>query len=83
MGLVENEQLVETFVADRSDPALGVSIGVGSGYWPVDDMATLGDKDCVECLGELRIIVVDQEANTRCASLEAPDNLARLLVNPG
>ncbi len=45
--------LVETFVADRSNPTLGVSIGVGSAYWRVDDMAMLGDKDCVERLGEL------------------------------
>ena len=83
VGFSENQQFVETFVSDRSDPALRESVGVGRTHRGMDDMDMLGGKERVEGLGELRIAVVDQEVDARGASLEVPDNLARLLVNPG
>jgi hypothetical protein len=83
MKLIENQQLVETFVADRSDPPLRESIRVGSMHWGADDMNMLGGKDRIESLGDLRIVVVDQEVHARGAFFEVPDYLAGLLVNPG
>jgi len=83
MGLVENEKVVETFVADRSDPPLSKGIRVGSAHWRVDDMDALSNKYRIEDLREFGIIIVDQKVNARHASFEVPDHLARLLVHPG
>ncbi len=83
MCLIENEEFVETFGPDRSDPPLRDSVRVGSAKGRVDDMRLLRHKDRIEALGELGIVVVDQEMKVRKAAFEVPDNLARLLVNPG
>jgi|SRR5579864_6463969 len=83
MGLVKNEKLVETFVADRSDPPLGKSIRVGSVHWRVNDMDALSHKDRIEDFREFGIIIVDQKVNARRAPFEVPENLACLLVHPG
>ena len=50
--------------------------------WRVDHMNPLSNKDRIECLSELRIVVVDQKVNARRASFKVPDNLA-CLVGPG
>ncbi len=46
-------------------------------------MDMFGRKDRIECLGELCIVVTDQEVKPRRAFFQIPHNLACLLVHPG
>ncbi len=80
--LVDNQQLVETFLAYRSHPALGICVGVRGVKGCVDDLNVLGTKEGVERFGKLGIIVVDQKVNTWRPPFQLPEDLPCLLTNP-
>ncbi len=82
MGLVENEKLVETFVADRSNPTLGVSIGIRCIKWGENHMNAFSVENDVERSGKLTVMIVDQQTNARVSFCQCPGHLPRLLGYP-
>src|SRR5258708_28260576 len=83
MRLIEDQQFIEAFVAHRSHPALGKGVRIRRTHWGVNDVKSLGPEDCVERLGELRVIVADQEVMGRISACEFPDQLTGLVGDPG
>ncbi len=81
--LIEDQQVIETFLPHRADPALGVRIRFGCVVRCSDDRDTLSSEYGIKGGGEFRISVVDQEAHRDCALLDLPTHLPRLLCHPG
>ena len=52
MGLIDNQQFVQTFFLDRANPAFGVGIRIGRTIRGVDHVNALGTEHRVKCLGE-------------------------------
>jgi len=59
MRLIEDEQFIESFIAYRSNPALGKGVGIRGEQQSMNDMHLLGTKNSIERLGELSVIVAD------------------------
>jgi hypothetical protein len=61
MPTPNDQQPVEAFLSDGSDPSLGHRIGSGRSDRRADDLTLLGLEDPVEGAAELLVPVVDQE----------------------
>lgn len=86
VAFVENQQMVETLVAQRADPAFGNRVGLRSAIGCQDDFDTFRAKDGVKRRGELGVPVVYEEAHGFDAGvsiLEVPGQLTDLLGHPG
>jgi hypothetical protein len=62
MGLVQDENVAQTLFLGRFDSAFGVRIGVGRPIGSGNNVHAFIAEDSVESLGELGVIVADQEA---------------------
>ena len=82
MGLVQDENMIQTLFADSSDPALRVSICIGRPEGSGNDNHAFASEDGVEIIGELAVIVADQESQGEITSVEFPNNLSGLLGDP-
>jgi hypothetical protein len=83
VALADNQHLVEAFLAGRADPALGVGVRHRRAAGRAHDLGPLGREDRVEGWRELRVAVVDEEAEGTAVLLEGPGEVARLLRDPG
>ena len=82
MGLVQDENMIQTLFADSSDPALRVSICIGRLEGSGNDNHTYASEDGVESIAELAVIVADQEAHGEFTIIELPNDLSGLLGHP-
>ena len=71
VGFVENQELIQTFFAHSAYPTFGESIGVGCLEGSRNDADTLGPENSVVSVGELFVVVVDQETRFDVTFLEA------------
>ncbi len=78
----EYEQPVEALLPQGADETLGVRVGVRGPERRPDDRNPLGLEDFVEASTELRIAVVDQEAQRTLPAAAVDHEVARLLRNP-
>ncbi len=82
MSLIENQQLVETFVSHCSDPALCKCIGIRCMKWGENHMNAFSVENDVERSGKLTVMIVDQQTNARVSFCQCPGHLPRLLGYP-
>ena len=82
MGLADDQDSVEEFVADGADEAFGDRVRPRCRHRRVDDGDVDGGEDGVEGWGELAVAVADQERKRRWVSSSAISRL-RLLGQPG
>jgi hypothetical protein len=78
----DNQRVVEALPADCSDPSLGDGVGVGRLDRCADDLGTGRTPDIVECPGELRVSVADQEVERGGTVAEVEEEVAGLLGHP-
>ena len=79
---VEDQEMVETLFARGADPAFRERIGIGRLEGGGNDVDMLRAEDCMVSLGELAVIVVDQETGFEVTLLKDPDVLPGLLGHP-
>jgi hypothetical protein len=63
MVFVENDQLIQALLADRSNPPFGVGIGIRSTVGDINDLHPFRLKHRVKRVGELGVVIVDQIAD--------------------
>src|SRR4051812_38033400 len=69
LAAAEDQEPVEPFAADGSDPALHVSVRIGCSDGRPDDLDSIAREEGVERARELRVAVVDQEPSLPVAVL--------------
>lgn len=79
MRCIEEDQLVQTFVPNRSHPAFGLGVGIGGTKGRANKMHTGRTEPAIEGSYELAIAGVDQEMDSRLPFLHLPDHVACLL----
>src|SRR5260221_14293020 len=82
MPLAQNEQVIQTLLADRANPALRHRVRLRRLERREHDVDTLGYEDVVKCRRELGVVVVNQEPPLRRLVREVPNQLACLLAHP-
>jgi hypothetical protein len=80
VGFVEDQKVIEALFAYSAYPPFGEGIGCSKGG--TNDADTLGLENGVVSLGELLIIVADQETRFDFILLESPYVLPGLLGHP-
>ena len=75
MSLVDEQEPVEEFAADRPDEALGDRVGPRCAHWCADDLDIDG--------GEHGVAVADQEPKVATGVVEIHEQVAGLLGEPG
>ncbi len=83
MAFINEDQPIQTFFADGSHPTFGDSVRIGRFKGESDDLQPGRLKHRVKALGELGIVVVDQEPHRALATVELPGHLSGLLGHPG
>ena len=82
-SLTEDQQMIEALLADRANPALRKSIGIGSLPRREHDRDPFRLKHSVEGRGKLRVSVMDQIMSRGLrAIVQFPHELTRLLGHP-
>src|SRR4051794_11105110 len=61
MVFVEDEQLVQTFFSHRSNPTLGIGIGVGCTDGCMNDLQLYGTENSIERGSELAISIMNEK----------------------
>ena len=79
----EDQHSVGEFGSDCSDESLGVSVGLWTAGWDLEDLDPGVGEDGVEGGGELSCSVADQEPEIRRAVAEVGDEVTGLLGGPG
>jgi hypothetical protein len=82
MTPVQNHQVIQTCLANRTHPSLGNSIGPGSSTGRQHNGEALRSKNGIEGCGEFGIAVVDEKAHGTLLVGETPKELPCLLGNP-
>lgn len=82
MAFAQDQELVQTLLSNRTNPAFGERIRIGSPHWRPDDRNILRCEDRLEARRELGVTIVDQEAHGEHAILNLPTELPRLLSHP-
>jgi hypothetical protein len=82
MALVEDQDLIQAFCAHCSYPALGIGIRIWRSIGRVDNLDLFGNKDGVERLRELAVVVMDEKPNRPLPRLQLLYHLASLLGYP-
>src|SRR5260221_14446130 len=83
MALVQNQQVIQTLLANRTHPSLSNCIGLGSMKGRQDAFEALRNKDGVEGYRELGITVMNEKAHGNGFITEPPQELTGLLGHPG
>src|ERR671918_3093467 len=83
VALSEDEQPVEKLGPCRLDPALGDGVRLWRSDRGLDDPDPIRAEDLVEGGGELRVLVVDEEAKIVAIFGERHREVSRLLGDPG
>src|SRR3954468_1006398 len=65
LSAADDQEQVETFAADRSDPALREGVRVRRPERCADDLDAFAPEDVIEGTRELAIAVMDQKAQPR------------------
>jgi hypothetical protein len=81
MSAADDQEPVETLVADGADESLRVGVRLRRLHRRVDDRDSFAAEQLVEGGGELAVAIVDQE--TRPLEKVAEAEVARLLDDPG
>jgi hypothetical protein len=79
MAFIDNKQVVETFLADRTHPTFGKSIGIRRSNGDADDFDLLRDKHLFKGDGEFPIVVMEEKVNRWVSVFEFPAELSGLL----
>ena len=79
----KDEEPVKALTPDRSHPALGERVCLRCSDRSLDDADPLGSKDAVEDGGKLGVAIVDEQAHGRRPVVQAEDEVASLLGDPG
>jgi hypothetical protein len=64
MGLVENEEMVEAFFSDGTHPSFSEGICIGSLKGSGENVEAFADKDGIESIRVLAIVVADEESQS-------------------
>lgn len=83
VAAAEDENAVEAIVADGAHLAFGERVRIRSLNGSADHLDPLAAKDLVERAAELRVAVVDQQAEAVRLLAELHDEVAGLLGDPG
>jgi hypothetical protein len=83
VSLVDDQEAVEEFAADRPDKALGDRIRPRCSHRRLDDPDVDGGEDGVEGGGELAVSVSDEEPEAAVGVIEAHEQIACDLGEPG
>ncbi len=62
MTIVDQEEMIQAFFANRTNPALGIGVRVRRVRGRQKDVDARGPKDRIEARGELGIAVMDKVA---------------------
>ena len=76
MGLVDDQELPQTFVPHRSDPTFSNSIRIRRSKWRMNDCDAFRLEDGIKRRRELGVVVVDQEAGGWRSVFQCPDHRA-------
>src|SRR6266540_5790559 len=79
----DDQQPVEALDADGPHPSLRVGVGVGGLHWRQDHLGVLRAEHVVEGTAELRVTIADEEAHAASLVLQAQQEVAGLLGDPG
>ena len=82
MSGIQDKDQIQAFFSDSPNPLFGVRIGIGCQVGGVDDMKGFTLKDGVKGMGELAIVVVDQEMQGGFSAIKFPNKLSDLLGEP-
>src|SRR5262249_26991079 len=82
VSAAEDQQPVEAFAADATDPALCVRPRLWRPRRRLDHTDAFGAEDLVELARELAVSVTDQKPRTDAVAVELHQQVARLLSNP-
>jgi hypothetical protein len=77
-----DQQPVQTFGPHRTDPALGISVGVGRLHRRDQHLGVVRTEDVVEGAGELRVSIANKEAHSSAPPAQHQAQVAGLLGNP-
>ena len=79
----DDQQPIQALSSDRSNPPLGVGVRVGRLHRRQEHLDTLRAEHIVECAAELRVAVVDKEAQPSPSFSEHQQEVSGLLGDPG
>src|SRR5262245_18320229 len=81
--MVQNQQPVETFRADRAHEPLGDAVGLWRSTWRTNDLNAFASEHLIEPLGQFLIPVANKKPQRLRALGHRPRQLPRLLDVPG
>jgi hypothetical protein len=79
LAAVEDEEPVEALATDAADPALGVGVRVRRLHWCADNSDSFGLEDVIAAAAQLRVAIMDEQAERLLTILERHQQVARLL----
>ena len=82
MRLIQNEQLVETFLTNRAHPAFSIRVRARRSNWCTDNLDPLRRKDGIKGSVVLTIVIPNEMSKSLLLCLQVPDELAHLLGYP-
>src|SRR4030042_6016123 len=82
MSLIQNQEMIQTFLSTRPHPPLRKCIRIWSLVGNEDDIDTFTPEEGVKGLGIFPIIVANQETCRSFLFIESPDQLSGLLSHP-
>ena len=83
MTLVEDQNLVQSLLSNRANPAFGEGIRIGSPHRSPNYCHILRCQDRIEGRCELGVAIMNQEADWDITILDLPTQVTRLLCHPG
>ncbi len=84
MSLIQDDQLIKAFLANRAHPAFGNRIGFRRAKGCANKFKAFRDKNLVEAAREFTVTVVNEEVHRGLAFVaQVPNELTGLLRNPG
>lgn len=82
MTFVQDEEVVETLLTNRTHPAFSKRIGIRSSNGDADDFDLLCSKHLIEGSRNFGIVIMKEIANCWLSVFECPAELAGLLRDP-
>ena len=82
MSGIQDKDQIQALLPDSPNPMFGIRIAIRCQVWGVNDMKGFTLKDSVKGIGELAVIVVDQETQGGFSAIEFPYKLSGLLGEP-
>ena len=75
MRFVQNDELVETFFADRTHPAFGIGVRPRRSNWRIDNLNPFRCKDGMEGSTVLAIVIPNEMRERLLLLLQVPEGL--------